>query len=69
MHFVHEASAAGHLHLHKIDSRLNAADILTRPPRLRVSLLTSADGSIMGYLFLCLSACVTVSQEVMAVCQ
>jgi hypothetical protein len=48
MHFVHEARAAGHLHLHKIDSRLNAADILTkaaRPPRLRISLLTSAVAS------------------------
>ena len=30
MHFVHEARAAGHLHLHKIESRLNAADILTK---------------------------------------
>ena len=30
MHFVHEARAAGHLQLHKIDSQLNGADILTK---------------------------------------
>ncbi len=30
VHFVHQASAAGHLHLHKIDSRIDAADILTK---------------------------------------
>ena len=30
MHFVHEAREAGHLQLHKIDSKLNGADILTK---------------------------------------
>ena len=30
VHFVHEARTAGHLQLHKIDSKLNAADILTK---------------------------------------
>ena len=30
MHFVHEARAAGHLQLVKIESRLNGADILTK---------------------------------------
>ena len=30
VHFVHEASIAGHLQLHKIDSKLKAADILTK---------------------------------------
>ena len=30
VHFVHEARAAGHLLLHKVDSKLNAADILTK---------------------------------------
>jgi hypothetical protein len=30
MHFVHEARQAGHLQLHKIDSKLNGADILTK---------------------------------------
>jgi hypothetical protein len=29
-HFVHETRAAGHLQLHKIDSQLNGADILTK---------------------------------------
>jgi hypothetical protein len=31
IHFVHEAVAAGHLKLGKIDSKLNGADILTKP--------------------------------------
>jgi hypothetical protein len=30
VHFVHEARAAGHLLLRKVDSKLNAADILTK---------------------------------------
>ena len=30
MHSMHEARAAGHLQLHKIDSQLNGADILTK---------------------------------------
>jgi hypothetical protein len=30
MHFVHEARAAGHLQLLKIESRFNGADILTK---------------------------------------
>ncbi len=30
MHFVHEARAACHLQLLKIESRLNGADILTK---------------------------------------
>jgi hypothetical protein len=29
VHFVHEASTAGHLELRKLDSKVNAADILT----------------------------------------
>ena len=30
MHFVHETREDGHLQLHKIDSKLNGADILTK---------------------------------------
>ena len=30
IHFVHEARAAGHLDLYKLDSEVNAADILTK---------------------------------------
>ncbi len=30
MQFVHEALEAGHLQLHKVDSKLNGADILTK---------------------------------------
>jgi hypothetical protein len=30
VHFVHEARAASHLLLRKVDSKLNAADILTK---------------------------------------
>ncbi len=30
MHFVHDASAAGQLQLHKVDSWLNCAEILTK---------------------------------------
>ena len=30
MHYVHEAREAGHLQFHKIDIRLNGADILTK---------------------------------------
>ncbi len=30
VHFVHEASTADYLQLHKVDSKLNAADILTK---------------------------------------
>jgi hypothetical protein len=48
MHFVHEARAAGHLQLHKIDSKLNCADILTKastPP----DVFTELRRRIMGY--------------------
>ena len=30
LHFVHEARAAGHLELRKLDSKVSAADILTK---------------------------------------
>ena len=30
VHFVHEARTAGHLELRKLDSKVNAADILTK---------------------------------------
>ena len=30
IHFVHEARTAGHLELRKLDSKVNAADILTK---------------------------------------
>ena len=41
VHFVHEARAAGHLELSKLDSKVNAADILTKastPPDVFVDL-------------------------------
>ena len=41
IHFVHEAGTAGHLELHKLDSKLNAADILTKastPPDVYLDL-------------------------------
>ncbi len=48
VHFVHVARAAGHLLLRKVDSKLNAADILTKastPSDVHEDLLLL----IMGY--------------------
>ena len=33
IHFIHDAVAARHLKLNKIDSKLNGADILTKPTK------------------------------------
>jgi hypothetical protein len=61
VHFVHEARAAGHLQLHKVDSKLNAADILTKAST-PTDVYEELCRRIMGYeLFL--SAC-CLSQEV-----
>ena len=60
MHFVHEARAAGHLHLHKIDSRLNAADILTKAST-SPDIFADLRRRIMGYYFLFLSASVCLT--------
>ena len=55
VHFVHEARAAGHLELCKLDSKVNAAYILTKastPP----DVFSDPRRSIMGHRTL--SACV-----------
>jgi hypothetical protein len=48
VHFVHEARTASHLQLHKVDSKLNAADILTKasgPPLPQTSMRICAVAS------------------------
>ena len=48
IYFVHEARTAGHLELRKLDSKVNAADILTKastPPEV----FSDLRRSIMGH--------------------
>ena len=46
VHFVHEARAAGHLEPCKLDSKVNAADILTKPKPRPTCLPTSSQISV-----------------------
>ena len=47
-HFVHDAVQAGHLELQKVDSKLNAADLLTKPS-IAVDLFSDFRRRLMGY--------------------
>ena len=49
VHFVHDACAAGHLTLHKVESKLNAADILTKPAGLVSTVFSSLRRRLLGY--------------------
>ena len=48
IHFVHEAVAAKHLKPNKVDSLLNGADILTKPPKDK-NLFLELRHRLMGY--------------------
>ena len=48
IHFVHEAVTAKHLKLNKVDSKLNGADILTKPPKDK-NLFLELRHRLMGY--------------------
>lgn len=48
VHFVHDAVQAGHLSLNKVESALNAADILTKPVT-NTDLFTSLRRQLLGY--------------------
>ena len=48
MHFMHEACAAGHLQLQKIDCKMNGADILTKAST-SPDVFTDLRRRIMGY--------------------
>ena len=58
IHFVHEAVTAKHLKLNKVDSKLNGADILTKPPNDK-NLFLELRHRLMGY-----QAPASLSQEV-----